>query len=525
MKIILSIFLLITLLNMIISFFIKRDNILYCGMVGFSGSTNFNPDKIAQLLLANMTRGVHSTGMYNNGVISKMAEDAIYFLAENRIIPGNTFMGHDRHATIGSKTAINNAHPFRYGTIIGQHNGTLKNHWNLCRDNDLTYSDYDVDSQVLIELISKDKEDLEVLQEFEGAAAIIWHDEDHPNRLYCFRNSERPLYRGMIDEGMYISSIEASLKMIGCEKIQQFKENFVYSIENGQIILESSKRVVKKDYYNKKKPRHQYDKSPQGFGSGYNTGSDNNDKGISLEKINVMCHWVRCIKEDPKSKWQLGDWANVISESGEQLILKFSENVTITSRKDIFSPYEKLNVNGYIRTVHGDGKYFEKGDFLLLRGLELSENKKKTNAVIEKLEEDDSSYTWGSSNVRNATQEEIDEFMFAKSVLLKPETEKVSELEEKMFLFENNKQHIDLDGNKLGSLWVEVGSSYETLIKVRDELERLSSESQGIVDGNVMIPSVRDAINELNTSLSELYDISENEIENMFEKLFDLYKV
>lgn len=491
-----------------------------CGMVGYSGVDNFDADKIKQLMLANMMRGVHSTGMYNDGKISKLADNAIEFLAENEIIPDKIFMGHDRHATIGNKSSVDNAHPFEYGTIIGQHNGTLKNHWQLCRSEELEHKDFDVDSQVLIALINKDKGGLKVLQEFEGAAAVIWHDKEIPNRIYCFRNFERPLYRGMIDDNMYISSIEKSLEMIGCKKIQEFKENFAYAIENGKIVLESSKRVHKKPIVEKKS----YTQNDNYYGSLY-SGNDNPSEQTDLDKLNLMSFWVQYTGDGKKSKFNPGEWVMVVSESKESLIIKESANITVTSHKKNFSLYEKLNVNGYVVVLEGDDKFFETGELLYLRGLELSESKKVTNAVLEKIEESESTYTWNTKYVRNATQKEIDESMFkGKSTLNGEDDDSLSDEEKKIFDFEENKEHYDVENNRLGSLWVEVGSSYESLITIRENLYKIGEELSEIVDLGDLKPMIKDSLNELQTSIAETCDISENETEMMFDRLFELYK-
>jgi len=528
MEIIINIFLLITLWNIFSSLIFGRRSILYCGMVGFSGSTNFDVEKIKQLFLANMPRGVHSTGMYNDGEISKLTENAIEFLAINNIVPAKIFMGHDRHATVGNKSDVDNAHPFKYGTIVGQHNGTLRNHWELCRKSVLEYKDFDVDSQVLIALINEDKDGLVVLQEFEGAAALIWHDEDIPNRIYCFRNSERPLFRGMLDGNMYISSIKASLTMIGCQKVLEFKENYVYAIEDGAIVLESSKRVIKKAKTVKK--LH----GPSGRHSGMNSFNHNNDDIYSSYEANdsktmeldTRCHWVQYIASGMHSKFSTGEWVKVESDTTNAFVIRESDNITVTSDKKNFSLYESLHVNGYVVVVEGDDKYFKTGEVLFLRGLELSENKKYTNAVLEKIEEDDSSYTWGTSRIRNATQEEIDSHMFGKklSELGGVDGEELSKEETDMFVFENDTNHLDPEGNRLGGLWVEVGSTYETLIKARQHLAKIGDELQEVVDGSTLIPKVKESLNEVHTSIIELYDLTENELEEMFDKLYELYK-
>jgi hypothetical protein len=223
-----------------------------CGLIGFSGQSPFNPDKIRILMLANMTRGVDATGMYTNGTTVKQAGNAIEFLAKNDVGLDVKFLGHCRASTFGAKGDPKNAHPFHYGDTIGMHNGTLKSLPDLAKIVDWKYADYEVDSQILVKAISVNKQ-IEAFKQLDGAAAVIWTKEDEPTTIYCYRNDERPLYRGVIaGEGMYLSSIEDSLHIIGCTGIKEVKIHCIYKITNGEI--EQSTPIVipvkKKEYSN-----------------------------------------------------------------------------------------------------------------------------------------------------------------------------------------------------------------------------------------------------------------------------------
>jgi hypothetical protein len=213
-----------------------------CGLIGYSGQDVFDSDKIKILMLANIERGKDACGFYNNGLITKDIVTPAELLSKHKLIPENIFIGHDRAATIGSRTK-DNSHPFHIENIIGAHNGTLTNHHALARDLDLKYNDWDVDSEVLFYGIQKSPREFKILKEFKGAAALIWTDTNHPNRIYCFRNSERPLFRGMIGDNMYISSMDNSLELIGATKIKMFKTDYLYCIENGSVLNHESKII------------------------------------------------------------------------------------------------------------------------------------------------------------------------------------------------------------------------------------------------------------------------------------------
>lgn len=209
-----------------------------CGQIGFSSTEVCDITKIKTLLLWNsLERGKDSTGIYSplNGLkrTLKQGSEAIID-PEFEIIPDKMLMGHVRASTVGYK-AIHNTHPFNRGHYYLQHNGTLKNHYALLRKYKLEWNDYSVDSDIITGCIYKSNSFFP-LKEIDGAAAIIIHDDRVENTLYVYRNNERPLFRGMINQSMYISSIKESLILIECTDIKEFKEDIFYTIKEGKII-------------------------------------------------------------------------------------------------------------------------------------------------------------------------------------------------------------------------------------------------------------------------------------------------
>ena len=218
-----------------------------CGIVGFSGKTQFNKEKINLLLLWNsFERGRDSTGLYSpkNGLI-KDVKQASEFLIQHTFREDNLLISHVRAKTKGINI-IKNAHPFLEENICLIHNGTLKNDYALLGKYKLDYQYHDVDSHIICSIIAQEK-NFKVLSEIDGAAAFLIHDTTNPKVLYVFRNAERPLFKGVIEGNMYISSIKESLELIGCKNVKEFKENYLYTIIDG-LIQGNPKKIVSKPY-------------------------------------------------------------------------------------------------------------------------------------------------------------------------------------------------------------------------------------------------------------------------------------
>lgn len=217
--------------------FYRRSNNMYCGLTAFSGSSEnkMSVDKMTLLLFYNQDRGKDSLGYYTpeTGVLKELGKPEDLMGKPSFKLPiTSTFIGHVRHATVGDVNK-DNAHPFEYGNIVLAMNGTLSNHWQLATEYGWKISDFNVDSQVLAAIINK-TQSKEVLSKIYGGCAIVYCDTSN-NKMYAYRNNQRPLFRGSIDGSMYISSIESSLKLIGCNSIKEFKENYLYEIVDGKI--------------------------------------------------------------------------------------------------------------------------------------------------------------------------------------------------------------------------------------------------------------------------------------------------
>lgn len=218
-----------------------------CGLIGYSGKTNFDKDKISILMLWNAyERGKDATGIYTpKNDLNKNTDVASKFLTTIPFEEDRLLIAHVRAKTVGANVD-KNAHPFKVDNIVLAHNGTLKNYYGLTHKYSLPLNTYDVDSHIICAIIAKEK-NFNVLSEIDGAAALLMHDTDNPNILYVFRNDERPLFKGIVDSNMYISSISEALEVIGCKNITEFKKDYLYTIVNG-LIQGTAKKIINKPY-------------------------------------------------------------------------------------------------------------------------------------------------------------------------------------------------------------------------------------------------------------------------------------
>lgn len=288
---------LITLLLLFVFGSYKSDT-LNCGIWGWSGKTPklFDPLKFDILGMFNQSRGEDSCGRYINNLIewgtdkkSKYSQ----FIIENgnsNIIERNPIaIGHTRKASSGGLDP-KYAQPFHYKknrnySIILAHNGTLLNYKELGKKYGFHGKDIN-DTQMFARIINKSEFD--ALSEYNGSAAFIYYDCGDPNSIYIFRgeskwsknsaaspSEERPLYMLKLDDQIYVSSIENSLKIIANKQgtISKIPPNEVFRLYKGKI--ESVKKInrggcYQKDFY---------------YNESYSSNTNNNHIGYNAANV------------------------------------------------------------------------------------------------------------------------------------------------------------------------------------------------------------------------------------------------
>lgn len=262
-------------LQIIISILFKRDfSIIGCGLGGFSAMPKLTEEQkrkvwqnMKMIGLALEERGKDSCGLYINGELYKGFDGTKEegdtskfkdFIAKHKKLKyeGGAIILHTRQATMGSKSAAN-AHPFHIvshtddpkNDLIWAHNGVITNMHTLGGKHKVAYNEWNVDSQGLGMMI--DRSGMEVLNEYEGKAALIWAVAGDPNALYIYHGmfcdykddpvdkawEERPLYYLQTKEGVYFSSLQNSLEAIAedDEKAYCLLYNDVRQVKNGKF--------------------------------------------------------------------------------------------------------------------------------------------------------------------------------------------------------------------------------------------------------------------------------------------------
>ena len=200
------------------------------------------PSWFKDAMLASQVRGTHATGVFqldNTGLdVHKRAVCASEFVKDSdalRIIGSSASVsatvGHVRHATSGSATDDNNAHPFVVeredgSYVVGVHNGSLFG-WDK--------TDHNVDSDWAFHQIAKDGVD--AFEKFDGAFCFVWHDSREEGKLYIARNHQRPFHFAVGEDGNTLlgCSEAGMLEWLNEKHGFKAKDGAVFSLEEDKL--------------------------------------------------------------------------------------------------------------------------------------------------------------------------------------------------------------------------------------------------------------------------------------------------
>jgi predicted glutamine amidotransferase len=188
-----------------------------CGIFGvLSERTITKPQTgfLESAFQAGQVRGPHGSGIFTvtkkgEHLLARKAVCGTEFLkakelevVNNKLWDARVAIGHNRFTTSGGNKD-DNCHPFKFGEIVGVHNGGIP---LSVLDKIDPKESHEVDSGRLYKAISEVDDPLDVLvQVHSGAYSLVWHDK-RTNNLYLARNSDRPMHMVETGEGLYFAS-------------------------------------------------------------------------------------------------------------------------------------------------------------------------------------------------------------------------------------------------------------------------------------------------------------------------------
>jgi len=149
-------------------------------------------------------------------VLLDMRDTSSIFKRCNRVL-----IGHNRWASSGIVNR-KNAHPFDFDEIVGVHNGTLTNKYELDG-----HKDFDVDSEALFSTVErfgiKD-----AIGKARGAWALVWYNKVDQT-IHFLRNKERPLYYCYSEDRKAILWASEAWMLINICRREDYKIGEIYT--------------------------------------------------------------------------------------------------------------------------------------------------------------------------------------------------------------------------------------------------------------------------------------------------------
>jgi glucosamine 6-phosphate synthetase-like amidotransferase/phosphosugar isomerase protein len=200
-------------------------NFALCGIAGYSLSRESSVDTTlaAQTLLAAISeRGSDAAGYCYRGPglglwVHKRRAGASKLLDEIAVPADATqVLVHVRDYTKGHPALNANNHPVRHGSVVGIHNGIIKNDEEIFARHgfERAAEDMTVDSEAIFALAELERSRARAFEELYGSMATAWLDERDPEVLFLARGIGRPLWLGEGRHELFFASTRDALELV-----------------------------------------------------------------------------------------------------------------------------------------------------------------------------------------------------------------------------------------------------------------------------------------------------------------------
>jgi glucosamine 6-phosphate synthetase-like amidotransferase/phosphosugar isomerase protein len=232
--------------------------IILCGIAGYSlnDSSRVDPTLATQILMAAISeRGSDAAGYCYRGpdialAIHKQRSGASRLLDSIRVpAKARQALVHVRDYTKGHPSLEANNHPIRHGSVVGIHNGIIKNDEEIFAEYGFERAapQMTVDSEAIFALMELERSSAKALDRLYGSMASAWMDEREPGVMYLARGMGRPLWIGEGRNELFFASTKAALELVesyaGVSLARrEISEGTLLSVGGGQIVATDSFR-------------------------------------------------------------------------------------------------------------------------------------------------------------------------------------------------------------------------------------------------------------------------------------------
>jgi glucosamine 6-phosphate synthetase-like amidotransferase/phosphosugar isomerase protein len=156
---------------------------------------------------------------------------------------------HVRDYTKGHPSLEANNHPIRHGSVVGIHNGIIRNDEEIFAEYGFERAapKMTVDSEAIFALMELEQNSARALDKLYGSMASAWMDEREPDVVYLARGMGRPLWIGEGRHALFFASTKAALELVesyaGVSLVsREVSEGTLLSVTGGQVVRTESFR-------------------------------------------------------------------------------------------------------------------------------------------------------------------------------------------------------------------------------------------------------------------------------------------